>query len=251
MASVSPKEAFRTKCNIDACTYSHFQVNCLSQMYLTEVLLQTLKDTPNSRIVCQSSEFHRMAPSATKFASEKEINRDIGPSNLYARSKLAQILFVRVLLRREVDPPIQLRMLPSRGGIPWINATHPGGVETPQQEQAKEAYGAIGKVGVAMVRPFLTDPVKTGCRSALFAATSPQIVSEGINGQYIVPDREVKSPSKQAQSRKLEEALWELYEEIITDRWEEAGFMGPTSSDEEESEGDEDNSEEEENSSRK
>ena len=197
------KGEFGKCCNTDTCIDSHFQVNHLSQMYITLALLRVLKATPNSRIVCQSSEFHRGAPSSTKFASKEEMNQDIGASNLYARSKLAQVLFVRALHRREV------------GGTVWINATHPGGVETPQQEQAKEAYGTLGKVGVAIVRPFLTDPVKMGCRSALFAATSPDIVSEGINGQYIVPDRELKSVSKQAQNQKLEEALWELSEELL------------------------------------
>ena len=88
-------------------------------------------------------------------------------------------------------------------------------METPQQEQAKEAYGTKGKVGVAIVRPFMTDPVKTGCRSALFAATSEDVVKESINAQYIVPDREIKSVTKQAQDKGLEESLWTLSEELI------------------------------------
>lgn len=45
---------------------------------------------------------------------------------------------------------------------PWINATHPGGVNTDQQEQAVEAYGTKGKLGVKAVRPFLKDPVDEG-----------------------------------------------------------------------------------------
>ena len=209
------KGEFKRCCNVDICIDSHFQVNHLSQMYITLALLPVLKATPNARIVCQSSEFHRGAPSSTKFASKEEMNQDIGPSNLYARSKLAQVLFVRALHRREVDPSAHTETPPNPSDTIWVNATHPGGVETPQQEQAKEAYGTLGKVGVAIVRPFLTDPVKMGCRSALFAATSPDIVSEGINGQYIVPDRELKSVSKQGQDRKLEDALWELSEKLL------------------------------------
>ena len=66
-----------------------------------------------------------------------------------------------------------------------MNAVHPGGVATDQQEQAIDAYGTKGKIGVKAVRPFLKDPVDEGCRSALFAATSEDVVREKIQGQYV------------------------------------------------------------------
>ena len=68
---------------------------------------------------------------------------------------------------------------------PWVNAVHPGGVATDQQDQAIDAYGTKGKIGVKAVRPFLKDPLDEGCRSALFAATSEDVVAEGIQGQYV------------------------------------------------------------------
>lgn len=68
---------------------------------------------------------------------------------------------------------------------PWINATHPGGVNTDQQEQAVDAYGKLGKVGVAAVRPLMKDPMNEGCRSGLFAATSDDVPREKIQGQYV------------------------------------------------------------------
>ena len=199
-------------------TDSHFQVNHLSQMLLTMELLPVLLRTPNARIVVQSSEIHRGSPSSTKFAAKEEINQDIGPANLYARSKLAQVLFVQALHRRLVNPPQYIARLPNEAGTIWINATHPGAVQTPQQDQAVEAYGTLGKVGVKMVKPFMTDPVKTGCRSALFAATSEDVIKEGIIAKYIVPDRELKDVSKQGQSEELQEALWKLSEELIKAR---------------------------------
>lgn len=66
-----------------------------------------------------------------------------------------------------------------------MNAVHPGGVSTDQQEQAIDAYGTKGKIGVKAVRPFLKDPVDEGCRSGLFAATSEDVVTEKIQGQYV------------------------------------------------------------------
>lgn len=162
---------------------SHFQVNHLSQMLLALTLLPNLQATPNSRLVFQSSDLHRAPLSSTKFASLDEINTDIGPNSLYARTKLAQILFTRAIVRRmqNNEPGFQS---PKYQG-PFVNAVHPGGVNTDQQEQAVDAYGKLGKIGVAAVRPFLKDPTDEGCRPALFAAASEDIVKEGIQGQYV------------------------------------------------------------------
>ena len=68
---------------------------------------------------------------------------------------------------------------------PWVNAVHPGGVATDQPKQAIDAYGTPAKVGVKVIKPFLKDPVDEGCRPALFAATSEDVVKEGIQGQYV------------------------------------------------------------------
>lgn len=68
---------------------------------------------------------------------------------------------------------------------PSINATHPGGVKTDQQQQAVDAYGTIGKIGVNAIKPFMKDPVDEGCHPALFAATSEDVIKESIQGQYV------------------------------------------------------------------
>ncbi|KAI4121229.1 MAG: hypothetical protein LQ338_006484 [Usnochroma carphineum] len=195
---------------------SHFQVNYLSQFLLSMMLWPNLQATPNSRLVLQSSDLHRACPSSTTFSSVPEINTDIGPANLYNRSKLAQVLTVRAMARRmeENQPGFQS---PKATG-PWVLATHPGGVSTDQQQQAIEAYGTKGKVGVAAVKPFLKDPIDEGCRPALFAATSDDVVKEKIQGQYIVPDRKVTEPSNQAKNVELGENLWRLSEQILQEK---------------------------------
>ncbi|KAF6229401.1 hypothetical protein HO133_007517 [Letharia lupina] len=195
---------------------SHFQVNHLSQMLLALTLLPNLQSTPNSRLVLQSSDLHRSPLSSTKFATLDEINTDLGPNSLYSRTKLAQILFVRALVRRMLnnEPGFQS---PKYNG-PWINATHPGGVATDQLGQAVDAYGTMGKIGVKAIKPIMKDPVDEGCRPALFAATSEDITKEGIQGQYIVPDRKVTEPSKQARDEELGENLWRLSEQILQEK---------------------------------
>ncbi|KAL9004972.1 MAG: hypothetical protein Q9188_002220 [Gyalolechia gomerana] len=195
---------------------SHFQVNHLSQFHLAMMLWPSLQATPNSRLVLQSSDLHRGCPSSTTFTSVPEINTDLGPMNLYSRTKLAQVLTVRAMARRMEDnqPGFQS---PKETG-PWILAVHPGGVSTDQQQQAVDAYGTKGKLGVKAIRPFMKDPVDEGCRPALFAATSDDVVKEKIQGEYIVPDRKIEDPSKRAKDIELGENLWRLSEQILQDK---------------------------------
>ncbi|KAH9868090.1 hypothetical protein IAQ61_007397, partial [Plenodomus lingam] len=192
---------------------SHMQVNVFSQAHLTLTLLPVLQKTQDSRIVHQSSDLHRASKAEWKFESIAEINQNIGATYLYNRTKLAQILFLRQLYARIKKG--QFGPVTAATGLPYINATHPGGVATDQQKQAEEAYGVLGKVGVAAVRPFMKDPVSQGCRPALFAATSDDIVKEQIQNAYIVPDKKVTEPSDQAKDNTLSLNLWRLTKEIL------------------------------------
>ncbi|KAI9678271.1 MAG: hypothetical protein M1817_006216 [Caeruleum heppii] len=193
---------------------SHFQVNHLAQMHLTMILLPILQKTPNSRLVVQSSDLHRMAPSETHFADVAEINQDLGAAKLYNRTKLAQVLFIRALVRRMQNKDLGFTSTEQV----FANATHPGAVSTDQQEQAVEAYGTLGKIAVAGTRPLMKDPIEQGCRPALFATTSEDVIKEKIQGEYIVPDRKVTTASNQALDEALGEQLWKLSERILVDK---------------------------------
>jgi len=202
---------------------SHFQVNHLSQMHLTLSLLPNLQATPSSRLVVQSSDLHRAANPDTNFVSLEEINTDVGPTFLYNRTKLAQILFIRALVRRMEAGKLGFkgvggRSTEGRDGVLYANATHPGGVSTDQPQQAIEAYGTLGQIGVMAVRPFMKDPVKEGCCPALFAATSEDVITEGLYGQYIVPDKKVTEPSARAKDDELGERLWNLSIKILQEK---------------------------------
>ena len=195
---------------------THMQVNVISQHHLAMTLLPLLLKTSDSRLVLQASEFHRLLTSNPDFSSLVELNSDIGASPLYARSKLAQVLLVRFMHKLKSQPDNKLGL--KAGQAPWIIATHPGGVVTDQQEQAIDAYGTMGKLGVKAVRPFMKDPVDEGCRPALFAATATEISEEQIDGQYIVPDRKVTDVSKEAKDETLGESCWKLVETILKDK---------------------------------
>lgn len=64
----------------------------------------------------------------------------------------------------------------------------------------------------------MSDPVEKGCRPALFAATAEEVVTEGISGAYIVPDKKVEEPSGQARDEGLGERLWELSMRILEEK---------------------------------
>jgi len=188
------------------------QVNHFAQMHLALTLLPLLQKTPRSRLVVQASDMHQTSPSDVAFASIDEFTSDIGPTYLYGRSKLANILFVRALHRRMLRGELGF----SKGApTVFVNATHPGAVSTDQPQQAEEAYGLLGTVGVALVRPLMKDPVAQGCRSILFASTSEEVVDKGLNGEYIVPDKMVQTPNAKARDEQLGERLWKVSLEIL------------------------------------
>lgn len=205
---------------------SHMQVNVWSQFHLAMLLLPFLVRTEHSRLCFQSSDFHRINTGGVEFRDLAEMNRDLGASALYNRSKLAQVLLTHALCRRKQAGELGMRPGSHGSGAPWINATHPGAVSTDQPEQAVEAYGTLGKIGVTMVRPFMKDPVDQGCRPMLFAATSARIAEEKIDGAYIVPDCKVTEPSKQSQDEELQERCWALTVDVLKQKLGNLPYLG-------------------------
>ncbi|KAI1139115.1 NAD(P)-binding protein [Hypoxylon sp. FL0543] len=194
---------------------SHMQVNVIAQHHIARILLPKLIATPNSRLCFQSSELHRVGTSEVEFRDVAEINRDIGPSKIYNRSKLALILLCRAFHRRKQRGELGL----TPGTSPWINATHPGGVHTDQEKQAEDAYGTVTGSLIKAGKHLLKDPIDKGCRPMLFAATSDAVAEEKIDGQYIVPDRKISDVSDQAKDEELQERCWRLVEGILKEKF--------------------------------
>lgn len=105
----------------------HFGVNWLGQFYVVNLLWPLLRktskmpNTPAPRIVFESSEQHRAAPSIVHFGSMDEINNpEIGNLEVYGRTKLAIILGVKYgLLDRVIKP---------NGDNIYALSVHPGAV---------------------------------------------------------------------------------------------------------------------------
>jgi len=195
----------------------HFGVNYLGHYYACNQLWPLLRKTgklgekPAPRVVFESSEMHRTAPSDVHFGSLEEINdSSMDPTRLYGRTKLAMILFSKFGLRDRVIKP--------NGDNVYALAVHPGAVNTAMQQQWKDAYpGITGKL-LSNAMLFAGRDVEQGSYSALWALTSQEIEDKNMNGFYFNDPGQPGKETSQASDEKLGAALWDLSERIVKDK---------------------------------
>jgi NAD(P)-dependent dehydrogenase (short-subunit alcohol dehydrogenase family) len=164
-----------------------FQVNYLSQFYLTHLLLNELKKSPHGRVINLSSSVYR----AGKFDPDN-LQRERGFSTIgaYAASKLCVLLFTVELAHR---------LNPTRI---TANAVHPGIVRTPMM---RGASGVLRVVSYAAL-PFSLSPDK-GAATSVFLASCPD--STQVSGRYFTnaKSKNVKTAYNTQENREL---LWNL-----------------------------------------
>lgn len=210
----------------------HFAVNHLGHFLLVNQLLPLMRRTttlPNSspaRIITVSSELHRTASPTTRFTSLEELN-DPGPAKgslgeangLYARSKLANILFSKGLVERVLIPN-------KEQGRVYVLTTHPGAAHTGQQDQSKEAYGKVfGGVMKVAVIPFMRSPDQ-GSLSTLWAAVADDVTDgQKWQGKYLTDPGEDGKESTAARDGELEENLWGLSEKLVNEKLGREGLL--------------------------
>ncbi|KAJ8703451.1 hypothetical protein PTI98_002072 [Pleurotus ostreatus] len=233
-AGVGVNKFDETKDGIDR----HLGVNHLGHFLLINRLLPLMIETSKfptlnaaqarvPRIVTISSELHRTAPGSIKFSNKAEVastgasketneSKDLSANSLYARTKVANILFTRRLVDSVLAPNnINVMAL----------ATHPGAVHTGQQDQFKEAYGeVIGSVLKSVTVPFMKDP-NQGSASTVWAAVSREVDgSDGAGGRnkwqgsYVTDPGTKSNPTAQASNDELANNLWRLSEELIREK---------------------------------
>ncbi len=146
-------------------------VNHFAPFLLTQALLETVKASPQGRIITVSSIAHqggRLDLEDLIFA------RRFDGYTAYATSKLANILFTRALARRLAGTPTTAHCL------------HPGVIDT------KLLRGGFG--------------MGDGARTSVYLATAATVST--ITGQYFI-DRRPVQPSALARDDRLAEALWQ------------------------------------------
>jgi len=155
----------------------HFAINNLSHYVMCQHLYPLMEKTVKSglaapatvRIVLQSSEAHRAAPSDVKFATKSEIMEERDPIVMYGRTKLGFIVMGRQLVKRVIDPSTKILAI----------SVHPGTVDTHMQSAFTESYGLIGSVLEGLSR-LMGKSAKEGAEASLWAATCSNITAENF-----------------------------------------------------------------------
>ena len=164
-----------------------FQVNYLSQFYLTHLLLNELKQSPQGRVINLSSSVYRVG----KFDPDNlQSEQRFSTLGAYAASKLCVLLFTIELAHR---------LGPTRV---TANAVHPGIVRTPMMTGAPGFFRAISYAAL----PFSLSP-NEGAATSVFLASSAD--GAQVSGQYFTKAKvkKVKTASNTQANRDL---LWTL-----------------------------------------
>lgn len=181
-----------------------FGTNHLGHFALTGLLLEQLKNTPQSRVVTVSSMAHKrgvMDFGNLMFENGKGYN----PMKAYGRSKLANLLFA-----------FELQRFFDKNNIDCLSvAAHPGVSDT------NLAMHLVNKWVYKLLLPlfsFMIQPADMGALPQIRAAVD----SEAKGGQYLGPDgkREMKGypvsvqSNKAAQDEDIARKLWQISEQL-------------------------------------
>ena len=175
-----------------------FQINHLGPFLLTDLLRERLVASAPARIVNVASTAHNFARRGMVF-DDLMAEKSYGSMEVYGRSKLANILFTRVLARR------------LEGTGVTVNSLHPGSVAT--------GYGRDGDttglfaIGIKLYAPFSLTPEK-GARTTVYLASSPEVAN--VTGAYFAKCKQ-KTPSANARDDEAAEQLWQVSEALIAE----------------------------------
>lgn len=191
-----------------------FTANHLGGFLLTKRLLPLLRHARDhtglgtGRIIVTSSSLHMLAP-RIDYGELSGAARPFRPStwealHRYARSKLANILFVQELatrLRREHCDSV------------LINAFFPGNVATPAMGAWCELLGDTLGGAMRWLVETAGQSLEDGAATAVFLATSVGL--EGNSGRYWIPVASKGEVSSVAEDHEEARKLWEWSEEVI------------------------------------
>jgi NAD(P)-dependent dehydrogenase (short-subunit alcohol dehydrogenase family) len=174
-----------------------FGVNHLGHFLLTSLLRERLEASAPARIIVLASDYHKTAPEGLDFDDLMAKQRYRG-FKVYARSKLANILFTRALARR------------LEGTGVTVNAAHPGFVRSGFARDG-DLRGMLERVGFVLLTPFMISPEK-GARTSIYLASSAEL--DGRSGGYYFRCKPAKT-TRAARDDEAAERLWTVSEELI------------------------------------
>ena len=175
-----------------------FALNHLGHFLLTMGLMPLL-ERGQARVICLSSEAHRIAKPNL---DDLQMEANYSAIGAYANVKLFNIWFAKAIAQRYAAKGVSAYSL------------HPGAVNTAFGHNFK---GAI-RVMLNIMRPLMISPAK-GARTPVYLATQPGI--EGLSGMYF-KNRRVVRPSAMANHVDNCNRLWQASEQMV------AGYLHQT-----------------------
>lgn len=176
--------------------------NVVGHYLFTALLLPTLVRTAklpeykagesSVRIVHLSSLGHTTAPGSTSFKDLEAVNRQYRPEVLgtwlrYGKSKAGNILLANEFKK----------LIPA--GVPVVNVSvHPGVIATGLLRGVGQSYGSLVYKAANSAAGVLVTKPEAGALTQLYAATSPEIDSKQLDGEYLVPVAKLASKAKVA-----------------------------------------------------
>jgi len=170
-----------------------FQVNHLSAFALTALLRERLQASAPARVITVSSIAHRMA--RLDFG-DLQSERLYDGFSVYARSKLANVLFTYELARR------------LEGTGVTANTLHPGLVRTGFGHNNGRAARAF--MTLSQLPPLATTP-RRGARTQVWLAGADAV--QDTSGRYFV-GRRARRSSRASRDRAAQGRLWEVSEKL-------------------------------------
>jgi NAD(P)-dependent dehydrogenase (short-subunit alcohol dehydrogenase family) len=160
-----------------------FATNYLAPFLLTNLLLDMLKKSPPSRIINITSGLHK-GPINFNDIESKEKFKGI---KAYSQSKLALILFTRLLAKK------------LEGTGVTVNTVHPGLNRTRLGRDTSAFSKAIFKL--------ITKHPRYGASRTIYLATSPDL--SNVTGEYFT-DKKIEQTSPETYDMDTAQKLWDL-----------------------------------------
>ncbi len=182
-----------------------FGTNHLGPFALTGLLMPRLQNTPGSRVIAVASIAHRNTDGMD--LDDPNLEKAYKPFDAYAKSKLANLLFIRELDRRLRAKGADII---AASGHPGYSASNIGSAANPNNSAFKSLMFKLGNL-FAM-------PTKKGMLSILCAATDPDIEGgdfigpKGLYGFYGWPSKSI--PKETARDDAVAKRLWEISAEL-------------------------------------
>lgn len=170
-----------------------FAVNYLAPYLLTNLLLDTLKNSAPARIVHVSSESHQ---SGYFKIDDLQAKKWYMSWNAYAQSKLALVMFTYELARR------------LQGTGVTANCLHPGFVAT---HIGQSRTGPVVRAIIKLIFSRGISP-EEGAKTSIYLASSPDV--EGVTGKYFAKSIPIRS-APITYDESLQRQLWEQSAKLV------------------------------------